>query len=178
MPLALSVVQSLCTFNINILTQAISLIDQLERVASPNFEYRRAVGPHIRHVIDHYTALFLALETFSPVEYDKREREELLQANPILARRKLESLILLLKDLSKGIPIVVPAEKPLKTLFKSGEIGQYEVEMDSTLGRELIFVAHHAIHHYAILSQVCLETGIKLDPDFGKAPATIHQNHI
>jgi hypothetical protein len=50
----------------------------------------------------------------------------------------------------------------------------HEAELESTLGRELVFATHHAIHHHAMMSAIASEFGIKVGPDFGKAPSTIN----
>lgn len=173
MPVTTSVLVNLSQFNINILKQAIHLIDLLENENNPSFDYGKFVGPHIRHVIDHYTALFLALEKSSSVLYDVRERDELLQTCPNLARTTIENLINIINELLILHPEVFTIEKPVKTVFMIGEQELEEVELNSTLGRELIFVTHHAIHHFAIISKYCMEEGIKLDSNFGKAPSTI-----
>lgn len=52
-----------------------------------------------------------------------------------------------------------------------------EIGLPSTIGRELGFVAHHAIHHMALVKIIATKTlNIKegeLPNGFGKAPSTI-----
>lgn len=169
----LSATETLCTYGANLLGQAVTLIDRLKKEASPDFDYAKAVGPHLRHIIDHYDALLRALPSGAPVEYDHRARDPLLQSQPAVTRRKLEDIIQALRDLGAGIPKAYAPTTPMTTIFNSGAQGEYEFETGSTLGRELIFVSHHAVHHYAILSRYCAEAGVTVDSDFGKAPATI-----
>ena len=45
-------------------------------------------------------------------------------------------------------------------------------EVTSSYGRELWFVAHHAIHHAALIRCICVEFGISVPHDFGVAPST------
>jgi uncharacterized damage-inducible protein DinB len=168
-----SATETLCTYGANLLGQAVALIDRLEKEAKPDFDYSKAVGPHLRHVIDHYDALLRAIPSGNPVEYDHRARDQLLQSQPAVARRKLESIIQSLRDLGAGVPKSFEPTTPMTTIFNSGAEGEYEFETGSTLGRELIFVSHHAVHHYAILSKYCAEAGVVVDANFGKAPATI-----
>lgn len=169
----LSATDALCTYGANLLGQAVALIDRLDKEAKPDFDYAKAVGPHLRHVIDHYDALLRAIPTASPVEYDHRARDPLLQTQSAVTKRKLESIIQTLRDLGAGVPKSYPPTMPMTTIFNSGDEGEFEFETGSTLGRELIFVSHHAIHHYAILSRYCAEAGVVVDANFGKAPATI-----
>lgn len=52
-----------------------------------------------------------------------------------------------------------------------------EIGLPSTIGRELGFVAHHAIHHMALVKIIAMHTlGFKendLPVGFGRAPSTI-----
>lgn len=55
-----------------------------------------------------------------------------------------------------------------------------EVQLSSTIGRELGFAAHHAIHHMAMVKVIAIHTlGIKdedLPMDFGRAPSTVQND--
>lgn len=55
-----------------------------------------------------------------------------------------------------------------------------ELALPSTISRELGFVAHHAIHHMALIRIIALNTvGLKEDElpsDFGRAPSTIRHD--
>ena len=53
-----------------------------------------------------------------------------------------------------------------------------EFVLPSTRSRELVFAAHHAIHHMAIIRIIALGTvgGLSIDDlpvDFGRAPSTV-----
>jgi hypothetical protein len=48
-----------------------------------------------------------------------------------------------------------------------------DAELGSTLGRELAFATHHAVHHHAMLGAIAAELGVATPPEFGKAPSTI-----
>ena len=43
----------------------------------------------------------------------------------------------------------------------------------STVQRELMYVLSHTVHHYAIISLLALQSGVKLDAEFGVAPSTL-----
>jgi hypothetical protein len=62
---------------------------------------------------------------------------------------------------------------PLQVRGLGGLAGEFGFEVPSTLGRELAFLASHAVHHFALLKAHCLQQGIPLGEDFGKAPATV-----
>jgi len=54
--------------------------------------------------------------------------------------------------------------------------GQH-AELGSTLGRELAFAAHHAVHHHAMVAAIAAEFGLSAPDGFGRAPSTIHHEH-
>ena len=65
--------------NLHCLEQAIELVARLPEEAFARTEDRhaRTVGPHLRHVLDHYSAFVAGLPGFR-VDYDSRAREALL----------------------------------------------------------------------------------------------------
>lgn len=67
------------------------------------------------------------------------------------------------KDLSKEVEII-------SEISISESINQ---TCKSTLGRELVFVASHAIHHFSLLSAMSSFNGDDSDEEFGIAPATL-----
>jgi hypothetical protein len=46
------------------------------------------------------------------------------------------------------------------------------VVVPTTLGRELLFLSSHTVHHFALVAQYCRAAGVEPEQDFGKAPAT------
>mmetsp|Transcript_14 Transcript_14/g.32 ORF Transcript_14/g.32 Transcript_14/m.32 type:complete len:227 (-) Transcript_14:165-845(-) len=70
----------------------------------------------------------------------------------------------------------------LACFMLSGDPIEDEFMLSSTVDRELGFVAHHAIHHLAMVKIITMHTLKFLPPDalpegFGKAPSTIIYNH-
>jgi hypothetical protein len=62
---------------------------------------------------------------------------------------------------------------PIQTCLKTGEAGDMELTVPSTLGRELLFLSSHTVHHFALLGNYCKAAGVEMGADFGKAPATV-----
>lgn len=52
-----------------------------------------------------------------------------------------------------------------------------EVDLASTLGRELAFATHHAVHHAAMMKAIASEFGVTAETAFGKAPSTLLYEH-
>ncbi len=166
-------IRILCEHGALLMDNAHALVVRLQREANKDFDYSRAVGPHLRHVMDHYGALITAIHSNGVIDYDKRKREPLIQTDMTAAKERLKFLASALRNLSFNIPAKLEPTLPVTTIFKSGPVGEYEVETNSTLGRELIFVSHHAVHHFAVLTAYCEKAGLVMDHDFGKAPATV-----
>ena len=166
-------IQILCNYAAQLLDQAHELVEQLERQNHSNFEFGKSVGPHFRHLLDHYQALLRGLENTDVIDYDNRHRDIQIQTNPQAAKNQMRILRDTLKGLANGMPQVYAADHRVFTVFKSGLQGEFEFKSTSTLARELVFISHHAVHHFALVRQQCAAAGLNLDPDFGKAPSTV-----
>ena len=155
---------ALIDFNCKVISQAISLLARYE--ADKTDAFSGPAGAHLRHVIEHYDAL-LSPPTAGVVDYDIRVRERALERDIALARQRLQALS---KRLSEG---AMPLETPLEVRGQGGLAGDVDFVVSSTFGRELVFVASHALHHYALMRPYCQTAGISVSLDFGKAPSTV-----
>ena len=167
----------LWAYNRVLLAQGVAMIDRLRAQAQPDFRYAQAVGPHLRHIIEHHQALFntLAAENDNDcVDYDARQRALDVQTDPAVTRARLQ---VLMDKMAEMEALAGEAEwhldRPLTTRLQAGTAGEMAVAVGTTLGRELLFVASHTTHHYALLAHYCQAAGVTLGPDFGKAPATV-----
>ena len=133
-------------------------------VAQPNFT--SSAGSHIRHIIDHYLSIQEGIDR-GLINYDIRHRGHEIEKLPSEASKYLQSITVWLNNLS---------QKELKqTVELSTEISisnQETIKLTTSIARELIFAASHAIHHYAILAQIAKAQAISLPSNFGIAPAT------
>ncbi len=157
--------ERLLAFNRGLLGQALDLAAAHERPGAPAYE--RPVGAHLRHVIEHYEALLLA-EPGESVDYDNRPRDAALQASPRLARGRLLALQQCLSS-----PCAIDLGRPVTLRGQAGLVGEFAFEVSSSVGRELVFVASHAVHHYALLVAHAQQHGIVLPSGFGIAPSTV-----
>lgn len=155
---------ALLRFNRQLLQQAAELAQAHALPGRPS--YRVLAGPHLRHVIEHYEALLFPPQP-GVVDYDARARDEQLEASPQRAQARLEALYQALE----GCAVFTLAE-PLRVLGQCGLMGEDRFEASSSLGRELAFVASHAIHHFALLVGYCQQHGVPIPDGFGRAPAT------
>lgn len=126
-----------------------------------------SIGKHIRHTLDHFRAVMDGMEPGGVVDYDNRSRNVPMEtdaAAALVAIGALRERLLKINENEVGTSVVVRV-----TLTSDGA----QAELESTLGRELAFAAHHAIHHHAMLGAMAAEFGAPVDPEFGKAPSTI-----
>ena len=157
--------QRLLQFSVDVLEQALALVASHELPTAP--AYASPVGTHLRHVIEHYEALLSPAEP-GCVDYDQRPRDRELEREPAEARARLEALQVRLLQWTDA-----QLDAPLQVRGLGGLGGDFDFAVESNAGRELVFVASHAIHHYALLQAHCKQHGIPISAEFGRAPATV-----
>jgi hypothetical protein len=155
----------LLAFSDEVLAQGVALARAHEAPGAPPFG--TLIGPHLRHIIEHYEALVLR-PFASEVDYDARPRDREVEHCPTLARQRLAALREALRDGGAG-----DLDDALVVFTLVGVEGQWPLATASTVGRELAFLASHAVHHFALLREHCAAHGIAISPHFGIAPATV-----
>jgi hypothetical protein len=158
-------VERLLHFNQQVIDQALALVSAHERAGAP--AYARPVGAHLRHVVEHFEAL---LQPALPgvVDYDQRPRDAALERSTQVARQRL----LKLKSVLSRLPAAA-LQGPVQVRGRGGLGGEFSFEVPSSIARELVFVASHAVHHYAVLQPHCQLHDIVIGDSFGRAPATV-----
>lgn len=157
--------ERLLNFNRQLVDQALALVAAFEIPSAPAYE--QYTGPHLRHVIEHYEALLLR-DADGAVNYDCRPRDRELERNLGMARARLIALKQCLIGWSDDA-----LEQPLHVRGQVGLAGEFDVVTRSSMGRELMFLASHATHHYALLQVYCGQHGISTDSNLGRAPSTV-----
>ncbi|HWP42973.1 MAG TPA: DinB family protein, partial [Blastocatellia bacterium] len=136
--------------NIHALKQGLALIEQLDDELysdplPPFFNY--GVGSHFRHLLDFYNCFLAGVES-GRIDYDSRERGELVERDRLAAKARISSIIDFLESLppvEEQRPVIVRAEDPTAGLDPSGW-------SCSSLRRELQFLLSHTVHHYALIA--------------------------
>lgn len=158
--------------NIDCLKQGISLLQSIDaeqyRMADSAVFGLGGVGKHFRHIMDFY-ACFLYPED-NVIDYERRERDSLLETDKFRAEQKLAEIILLLD--SESAALIDQAKDVSVTSAESSSYSR-AVCTASTIGRELQFLISHTIHHYAIIALMLRGAGIEVPEYFGVAPSTI-----
>ena len=148
----------------------------MERIDDETYQFTNhqishsSSGQHFRHNIDFYNCFLNGLET-GLIDYDQRHRDPLIESNREIAISYMNSILDDMQEL-KNID-------PDKEVFivQNDDNGFDISHCKSTIGRELMFLVSHTVHHYAIIGILLRSQGIKLDADFGKAPSTITFEH-
>jgi len=143
------------------------VLEQLEpheyRRQLPEFE-GSSLGQHFRHILEFFQCLESGVRS-GTVDYAARERNLLYEDNPNLTSAAFETFADALPSLHIFDPVEVRAEFG----------GQERPAYASTVGRELLFVYDHAIHHLAIIKigLLCQFPHVRADRDLGVSPSTI-----
>jgi hypothetical protein len=165
LPLQDSEAKRLLRYSAAVLGQAFPLVTAHWNRGTSAYAY--PIGAHLRHVIEHYEALLQPKEP-GVVDYDQRPRDRELQINPSVALRRLRALLRRLNDCT-GADIDVPVQ----VRGRGGFAADFGFAVGSSVARELVFVASHAIHHYALLKPHCMQHRIPVSAEFGRAPSTL-----
>jgi hypothetical protein len=160
----------LIAHNIYFIDQGIAFIQTIsdELYTNPSIGISGGgIGPHFRHAIEHYESLIHGLPS-AKIDYDLRKRDPEVEKSRAAAIAKLEALRGFLMELPHDM------DKPLESKFEShGSAEHEEIWTKSTLGRELISVLSHTVHHFAIISLISRFYGVFPPDGFGMAPATL-----
>ena len=170
-----------------------------------------SMGQHIRHSNDHIERVTDAVSInlfegdsmlnrvrICTIPYDTRHRNTEDEQNVAAALQRIQRIKKLLQSYqiqSTQISIKQPVEasfilsSPPTATKSSNDSDETDLSslLPSTIARELGFVAHHAIHHLAMIQIIVTNpyhptnhdhqpylSHSELPPNFGKAPSTIH----
>lgn len=163
--------------NLHCLEQAIELLARLPEdafVRTPE-RHARTVGPHLRHVLDHYSAFIAGLPGFR-IDYDSRAREARLESDLEFAAARMREivgeLVLVDEDLME-LPIQIRLESGGSAGSAGSGGSDAEQWSHSTVRRELQFLLSHTVHHFALIAVLLERFAIAVPDDFGIAPSTL-----
>ncbi len=133
------------------------------RFPLPEFE-GGSLGQHFRHILEFFQCLEQGFES-GTVDYAARNRNPMYENHPEIAAAAFDAFAHALPKFDLAQSVAVRAE------FGSDDRPCY----DSTIGRELLFVYDHAIHHLAIIKigLICHFPQVQADKDLGVSPSTI-----
>lgn len=189
------ILQPLVRSNIALLTQKIALLDLLlgrhgANAAADQFTkvcplVGASIGQHYRHSMDHIELAALLASSSDThnapshgreLHYDLRVRGGTLEKDLGMSRQRIVDVVDVFQSLQAGKNESV-ATTPLTAYFNLSADSDAEIGLPSTIGRELGFALHHAIHHMAMVKIIAVQTlGLDegdLPRGFGRAPSTL-----
>lgn len=124
--------------------------------------FNASIGGHVRHVIEHYQSFFRGLDD-AEVDYERRSRDPLIEADSTYAISHLEAIAQRLEDLAtlvnRGLLYCVETAPGIATA--------------TSVLRELEFLLSHTVHHYALIAIMARLQEVEPEPTFGIAPSTL-----
>jgi hypothetical protein len=123
------------------------------------------IGGHVRHCLDHVSALIAGTRT-GLCAYDRRQRGTEVETSRTAAIDAITDLMIELLHLDVA---TLDSEVFVETqLDPSGAM----IITRSSVCREVAFLVSHTIHHNAIVGQMLQSRGLEVMPRFGLAAAT------
>lgn len=147
----------------NSLDELVDLLNQLSETeySKSCFELSDAsIGEHTRHVIEMFQCLNQNYDS-GIVNYDKRERNVLIQTNTDFA-----------------VQMILDVKNSIQTENKKLELQQMidgiAIKIQSNYYRELLYNLEHCIHHQALIKVAILKfENVAVSDNFGVARSTI-----
>jgi uncharacterized damage-inducible protein DinB len=166
----MSQTKSLVAENVRVLAQAADLvrsIDDSTYAETCGLPVHSAVGNHVRHILDAYACL-LAGARSGIVDYERRERDRAVATDRIAALAKVDATIAALEAIEEE-----DGTRDLLVVPEGLEIDDRTALVESTLSRELQYLAGHTIHHFALVTLMVRLRGYDPGAEFGVAPSTL-----
>ena len=168
-PMSNTALHTLCTDNIRCLERLRDVVLQLDdaHFASAATPCDRGIGPHVRHILDHYDALWEGLEN-GTINYDQRRRDRDTETRTAIALERIKATTDRLAALRE-----TPLSVSLSVCMDCGSAASTRLTAPTSLERELQFLVSHTVHHDTLIGAAATALGITVAPDFGVAPSTL-----
>lgn len=158
--------QALLDSTCEVLSQTHEIIEALAPA-----DYSRAapgslsgVGAHVRHILDHFTALQVGLAD-GRVDYNCRSRGSTMEQDPRVAQATIAELKTWLANTELAdCPLLIETEISVSQACN--------ITLPSSLARELAYIISHTVHHLAHSRLIAAQLGVEINPEIGLAPAT------
>jgi len=158
---------SILTANLALLEQGIELVGRLPDRAFTGSDEPKPVGPHFRHVLEHYSC-FLDGAAARRIDYDARAREAAIESSRAAAQERMRELIGGLTAIDAG-----GLDDETTVRLECGLGPENDQWSRSTIRRELHFLLSHTVHHYALIGLLLAQHGVEVGEEFGVAPSTL-----
>jgi hypothetical protein len=153
---------------VQVLEQGLALLERIDDglyAGTGGLPIQSGVGAHFRHCVDFYQS-FLAGVASGRIDYERREREALVERDRAFAATKLRIVI------SELLSLHADGEAHLLVSLE-GESEDSSRWCSSTIARELQSLLSHTVHHYALVALTLRLRGFEPGEEFGVAPSTL-----
>lgn len=129
------------------------------------------IGQHVRHILEFYQSVLKGID-IKVVNYDNRNRNLSIETDRDFA-------IQIINDINAVLSFEIQDEPFILVGNFSSDPGK-QMQIQTTLYRELAYCLEHSIHHQALIKVGLLELNSAsfIDEKFGLAPATIRYKKI
>jgi len=155
---------------VEVLNQGEALLAELDNdsyVRKLPAAFNASIGGHYRHCLDHFRSLLGSAST-GDLNYDHRERGTLVENDRFAALNATRELRVSYQRLSSEC-----LPRQLLVTCKTSYAANGSQVSASSVGREIMYVVAHAVHHYALIGIMGGLLGLKMPPGFGVAPSTV-----
>jgi uncharacterized damage-inducible protein DinB len=158
---------------VEVLNQGENLLAELENdlyTIKLTAAFNASIGGHYRHCLDHFRSVLDSVSA-GDLNYDHRERGTLIENDRFAALNATRALRAGFQSLSTKC-----LSRELNVTCKTSYASNASQSSPSTVGREIMYVVAHAVHHFALISIIGASMGLRMPPGFGVAPSTLrHQ---
>jgi uncharacterized damage-inducible protein DinB len=158
--------KTFCQENLNEIKKVLQqLINEQYHLPSGTL-FGATIGQHVRHILEFYQSALDGLKT-NTINYDSRKRNLLIETDAQYAIQIIDEIYASLYQISFDKLLILEGN------FCAEEGKQ--VQIQTSLFRELAYCLEHSIHHQALIKVCLLELNSLslIDDTFGLAPATI-----
>lgn len=146
------------------ITTILTLLASQSQEKQEQLFIEQRIGAHIRHVHDHFKSLFIGLKT-GVVDYNLRNRDGMEEVNLSISLSENKHILNQLSKLSV-------ASSKIEIISEINCDSTENLQMTSSVERELLYLINHTIHHAAIIKHLMDKAGISCPPEIGLAPGT------
>jgi len=164
--------QELCRALDDILENARQIIDLCRDQQYTSMIGEASIGKHMRHLLEFFQSLEDGFAS-SEVNHEARKRNTDYENSRRNAFKALSKSIqnikekIMTEDLDQEVVF-------MQTLNITGR----RISASTTIGREIMAVCDHVIHHFASIKMMAVQLGITLPKYFGVSTATIHHKRL
>ncbi|MFH7000598.1 DinB family protein [Flavobacterium bizetiae] len=160
-----------CQQNLDEIKMLLTLLVKEQYVHNSSMLSGATIGQHVRHILEFYQSVLNGLDTKS-INYDNRKRNLLIETDKDFAIQIIDSI-------NSNLYLDILDEPFVLEGNFCAEEGK-QIQIQTTLYRELAYCLEHSIHHQALIKVGLLELNSLslIDETFGLAPATIRYKKV